>query len=421
MLAAALGRDAAGSRTEGTNNLSRPGDHSGTFDGVATVPQLRAEHSGQHDGPSLPEATVRFVDLRAQLRALEPELTAAMQAVVRRGDFVLGDEVLRFESDFASYCGVHHAVGVDSGFSALELALRALEIGPGDEVITQANTFIATVGAILAVGARPILADCDRYGAMDPAAVEARLSPRTRAIIPVHLFGRICDMDRILSLAAAAGADVIEDACQAHGATWRGQRAGSFGVAAAFSFYPAKNLGGFGDGGMVVTNVPALAEKVQILRHYGQRAKYVHLTTPLNRRLDTLQAAVLRVKLPHLDRWNARRQSLARAYRRRLAGLPVSLPPADEPGRHVYHLFVIEVEQRDELRAALADAGVETGIHYPIPLHRQPALERLGYRPEAFPQANSLALHSLSLPMYPELPLSQLEWVVESIQRRLQN
>jgi dTDP-4-amino-4,6-dideoxygalactose transaminase len=358
---------------------------------------------------------VRFVDLRAQTEELDAALKAAMAAVMARGDFVLGADLERFEEEFAQYCGVRHAVGVDSGFSALELALRAAQIGRGDEVITQANTFIATAGAIQAVGARPVLTDCDRHGAMDPAAVAAAISPRTRAIIPVHLFGRIAEMDAIGSLTANGRLRVIEDACQAHGAHWRGRRAGGFGMAAAFSFYPAKNLGALGDGGMLVTNSTEVADSIRVLRHYGQRVKYRHLTTPLNRRLDTLQAAVLRVKLPHLDRWNARRQQLAEAYRERLAGLPVTLPRREEPGRHVYHLFVIEVEDRNGLRDALTAAGIETGIHYPIPLHLQPALSELGYVAGAFPHTEWLAAHSLSLPMYPELPLEHVERVTSAI------
>jgi dTDP-4-amino-4,6-dideoxygalactose transaminase len=361
--------------------------------------------------------TVRFVDLRAQTEELDAALKAAIGAVMARGDFVLGADLERFEEEFARYCGVRHAVGVDSGFSALELALRAAHVGPGDEVITQANTFIATAGAIQAVGARPVLTDCDRHGAMDPAAVAAALSPRTRAVIPVHLFGRIAQMDVIGSLAAHAHVPVIEDACQAHGAHWRGRRAGGFGLAAAFSFYPAKNLGAFGDGGMLVTDSSEVADSVRVLRHYGQRVKYRHLTTPLNRRLDTIQAAILRVKLPHLNRWNARRQQLAQAYRERLGGLPLTLPRREEPDRHVYHLFVIEVEDRDGLRDALAAAGIETGIHYPIPLHQQPALAELAYLAGAFPHTEWLAAHSLSLPMYPELPLEHVERVSATIRQ----
>jgi dTDP-4-amino-4,6-dideoxygalactose transaminase len=360
---------------------------------------------------------VSFVDLRAQTRELEPLLSAAMAGVLARGDFVLGHDVEEFEREFAAYCGTAYAVGVDSGFSALELALRAIGCGPGDEVITQANTFIATVSAILAVGASPILTDCDPQGATDPAAVAAALSWRTRAIIPVHLFGRIADLDALVALAAERGIPMIEDACQAHGAVWQGRRAGSFGLAGAFSFYPAKNLGAFGDGGILVTQSAAVAEQVRSVRHYGQRVKYEHVTTPLNRRLDTLQAAVLRVKLPRLDGWNTRRQQLADAYRDRLADLPLGLPPAEPAGRHVYHLFVVETPERDALRASLAAARIETGIHYPIPLHRQPALQRLGYRVGAFPSAERLAARSLSLPMYPELPIQDLDRVARAIRQ----
>lgn len=358
---------------------------------------------------------VRFVDLQAQIQSLQPALGDAMAAVLRRGDFILGKDVDEFEREFAAYCGVAHAVGVDSGLSALELALRAAGIGPGAEVITQANTFIASAGAVLAVGARPVLVDCDENGAIRPDAVERAMNARTRAIMPVHLFGRICDIDAIVALGDRAGVPVIEDACQAHGAQLNGRRAGSFGLASAFSFYPAKNLGAFGDGGMLVTNTAEIAQTVRMLRSYGQKSKYEHVTLPLNHRLDTVQAAVLRVKLPHLDQWNARRQYLADAYREHLAGLPVRLAPADPEGRHVYHLFVIETEQRDALKAALAAQGIETGIHYPIPLHQQLALKDLGYRPGAFPNAERLAAQSLSLPMYPEMSLEQLELVTSGI------
>ena len=363
------------------------------------------------------DQTVRFVDLRAQTAALRGELDAAIDAVLERGDFVLGEDLVRFESEFATYCDVSHAVGVDSGFSALELALRAMDIGPSDEVITQANTFIATVGAILAVGARPVLTDCDAEGAMDPEAVAAAITNRTRAIIPVLLFGRICDIDAVLSLALDRNLAVIEDACQAHGAIWRGKRAGSFAHAAAFSFYPGKNLGAFGDGGMLVTASAELAEQVRILRHYGQRVKYEHLVTPRNHRLDTIQAAVLRIKLRYLDEWNDRRREHADRYRARLADLPVGTPRAEEGWRHVYHLFVIEAEERDRLRAELEAAAIETGIHYPIPLHRQPALKSLGYLDGAFPNTERLAAHSLSLPMYPELPDEQIDRVADTVRQ----
>jgi dTDP-4-amino-4,6-dideoxygalactose transaminase len=344
-----------------------------------------------------------------------------MNAVLQRGDFVLGKDVEEFEREFADYCGVAEAVGTDSGLSALELALRAARIGPGDEVITQANTFIATVGAILAVGARPVLVDCDAEGVIDSEAVAAAITPRTKAIMPVHLFGRICDIDAIDAIARKAGVMVIEDACQAHGAVWRGRRAGSFGISAAFSFYPAKNLGAYGDGGILVTQSAEIAARARSLRNYGQRTKYEHVDLPLNRRLDTLQAAVLRVKLPHLDEWNTRRAYLADAYREHLEGLPIGLPAAPDAGRHVYHLFVITADDRDALRQDLAEQGIETGIHYPIPVHRQPVMQGLLTNGESsFPQAEQLAARSLSLPMYPELPLEHVERVADAIRRHYQ-
>ena len=365
-----------------------------------------------------------------QTQALQPAINDAINAVLQRGDFILGADVASLEREFADYCGVTDAVGTDSGLSALELALRAAGIGPGDEVITQANTFIASVSAIVAVGATPVLVDCDSKGVIVPELVEAAITPRTKAIMPVHLFGWICDMEAIDAIAKKAGVLIIEDACQAHGAVWKGRRAGSFGISAAFSFYPAKNLGAFGDGGMLVTQSGEMADRARVLRNYGTRTKYEHTDLPLNRRLDTLQAAVLRVKLPHLDRWNARRQFLADAYREHLADLPVGLPPPAEAGRHVYHLFVITAKDRDALRADLAQQGIETGIHYPIPLHRQPVLQSIFNFPSPsgggqgggspFPQAEQLAAHSLSLPMYPELPLEHLERVVDAIRRHYQ-
>jgi dTDP-4-amino-4,6-dideoxygalactose transaminase len=355
---------------------------------------------------------VRFVDVTPRAMGLEPEITAAVAEVIGRGDFILGGQVGQLEEEFAAYCGVGHAVGVDSGASALELSLRAAGVGPDDEVITQANTFIATAGATIAVGAVPVLADCDAHGAPDPDAFRARLTPRTRAIVPVHLFGRLADMEPFIETAADRGLVLVEDACQAHGARRRGRRAGSWGLASAFSFYPAKNLGALGDGGMLVTDSAEVAGHARALRHYGQRARYVHdLSPPIGRRLDTLHAAALRVKLPHLDRWNAMREERADLYRSLLDGLPLGLPPREEPGRHVYHLFVVETDRRDELRAYLEREGVETGIHYPVPLHLQPALAQLGHRAGDFPNAERLAATSLSLPMYPQLPLEDVAHV----------
>lgn len=348
---------------------------------------------------------------------LEQEISEAVSSVIRRADFILGAEVAAFEREFAAYCEVAHAVGVDSGYSALELALRALGVGPGDEVITQANTFIATVSAIIAVGARPVLADCDAQGASDPAPFAAAITSRTRALIPVHLFGRVGDMPAILELARGAGLLVIEDACQAHGARLGGRRAGSWGDASAFSFYPGKNLGALGDAGALVTDRDDVVETVRALRHYGQRVKYVHDVAPaFNRRLDTIQAAALRIKLRRLDTWNTNRALIADAYRAGLADTPLALPPHEEPGRHVYHLFVVHADQRDQLRAHLADSGIETGIHYPIPLHLQPALQNLGHAVGDFPNAEWLAARSLSLPMFPEMSAQDVDSVVTAIE-----
>jgi dTDP-4-amino-4,6-dideoxygalactose transaminase len=359
---------------------------------------------------------VPFVELTPQILGLEEDISRAMADVVRRGDFILGADVYRLEEEFAAYCKVNFAVGVDSGFSALELSLRAAGIGPGDEVITQANTFIATVGAILAVGAVPVLADCDASGAPDPSMFAARLTRRSRAMIPVHLFGRLGNMEPFMDLAAEYGLAVIEDACQAHGARLGDRRAGGWGTASAFSFYPAKNLGALGDAGMLVTDSVDIADKARALRHYGQRVRYEHeIGPPIGRRLDTLQAAALRVKLPHLDRWNTMRADRADLYRTRLEGLPLTVPEAEEPGRHVYHLFVVGTDDRDQLRSFLAERAIETGIHYPIPLHLQPALASLGHQAGDFPNAERLAATSLSLPMYPHLALEDVAYVADSI------
>jgi dTDP-4-amino-4,6-dideoxygalactose transaminase len=362
---------------------------------------------------------VRFVDLTAQAAELKAEILTVIGRVIDRGDFILGEEVRLFEEEFAAYCGGTECVGVDSGFSAVELSLRAAGIGPGDEVITQANTFIATLSAILATGAVPVLVDCDPQGAIEPDALQAAIGPRTRAIMPVHLFGRLGDMASVREVAARSDVMVIEDAAQAHGARRDGRPAGSFGIAAAFSFYPGKNLGAYGDAGAIVTSSVQLAERARAIRNYGQRVKHRHELVPLNRRLDTIQAAVLRIKLRHLDGWNQRRADLADAYRAGLADLPLDLPGVEPAGRHVYHLFVIGSSRRDDLRAWLDADGIESGIHYPIPCHLQPVLAHLGHRRGDFPNAERLAERSLSLPMYPELPTAQLERTVQSIRRFL--
>jgi len=375
---------------------------------------------------------VPFVDLRAQYRSLASEVQRAISAVLERGDFILGKEVSLFEEEFAACCGVKHAVGVDSGTSALELALRAYGVGPGDEVITAANTFIATALAISYTGAKPVLVDVDpQTYTIDLSLLESAITDRTRAIIPVHLYGHPADMDPILEIAEQHRLVVIEDACQAHGAKYKGKRVGSLGHAAAFSFYPAKNLGAYGDGGMVVTNDERVAESLQLLRNYGQREKYHHLLRGYNHRLDTLQAAVLRVKLKHLDEWNAARRRHAHLYGELLAHSPAVLPAEADYAESVYHLYVIRVEacrersrracpersrrNRDGLRACLHDKGIATGIHYPIPIHLQPAYRDLGYEKGSFPVTEECAGQALSLPMYAELTPDLIEYVAETI------
>jgi dTDP-4-amino-4,6-dideoxygalactose transaminase len=347
---------------------------------------------------------VPFVDLTAQYAGIAGDVHEAIDRVIQSADFILGSDVRAFEAEFAAYCQAERAVAVDSGTSALELALRACGIGAGDEVITAANTFIATALGISHVGATPVLVDVDPSTyCIDVAAIERALTSRTRAIIPVHLYGHPADMDPILDLARRRGLRVIEDACQAHGATYKGRRVGSFGDAAAFSFYPGKNLGAYGDGGMVVTNDPQVAESVGLLRNYGQKEKYHHLSRGFNRRLDSLQAAVLRVKLKHLDVWNAARRRHAAAYQRLLVGTDVHAPQAIEYAEPVWHLFVIRTNRRDVVRTDLAHLGVSTGIHYPIPIHLQPAYADLGHRRGDFPVTEQAADEILSLPMYPEL------------------
>ncbi len=361
---------------------------------------------------------VPFVDLQAQYRTLRAELEAAVRRVMERSDFILGEEVERFEEEFASYCEVGHAVGVGSGLDALVLALRAYGIGPGDEVITAANTFIATVLAISAVGARPVLVDADpaTYN-IDPGALAAAITSRTRAVVPVHLYGQPAEMDAITEIVHRHNLVVIEDAAQAHGARYRGRRTGGLGHAAGFSFYPGKNLGAYGDGGMVTTDDAAIAEKIRYLRNYGQRTKYDHVVRGTNSRLDTLQAAILRVKLRRLDEWNAARQRHAEAYARLLAELPVALPRTQPGSEHVFHLFVVQVAERDHVQKFLAERGIATGIHYPVPVHLQRAYLHLGYAKGSFPVTEAAAERILSLPMYAELLPEQLAAVAQALQQ----
>ncbi len=360
--------------------------------------------------------TVPLVDLQAQFAAIRHEVEPAMTAVLERCDFVLGEAVERFETGFSAYCEAPHAVGVDSGISALELILRAWGIGAGDEVITAANSFIASASAISFTGATPVLVDVEPDTClMTAAAVERAITPRTRAIMPVHLYGQPVDMDPLMALAETRGLKVVEDACQAHGARYRGRRVGSLGHAAAFSFYPGKNLGAYGDGGAVATRDAALAQRVRELRNYGQREKYCHVSLAYNRRLDSLQAAVLDVKLRHLDRWNARRAAIAARYQEMLTGLPLQLPVARRDASHVYHLFVLQVSHRDAVLAHLKAEGIGAGVHYPIPIHLQPAYAELGYGPGSFPVAERTAGRLLSLPVYPEMSDEQVTYVAATM------
>jgi dTDP-4-amino-4,6-dideoxygalactose transaminase len=359
---------------------------------------------------------IPFVDLTAQYRTIAAEINETTSRVIQEADFILGREVRLFEEEFAAFCEARYAVGLDSGTSALELALRAYDIGPGDEVITAANSFIASALAISHAGATPVLVDVDPFTyTIDVTGIERAITSRTKAILPVHLYGHPAHMDPIRQLAEQRGLIVIEDACQAHGARYKGRRAGSLGHAAAFSFYPGKNLGAYGDGGMVVTNDADIAKRLEMLRNYGQKEKYHHLSQGFNRRLDTLQAAVLRVKLKYLEKWNAARRWQAELYHRLLAGTEIVLPSEAVGAQSVWHLYVIRSEHRDALKEHLASRGIAAGIHYPVPIHLQPAYKNLGYKRGDFPVTEQYAQRILSLPMYAELTPELIDCVAESI------
>lgn len=359
---------------------------------------------------------IPFVDLQAQYQSLRTEMDAAVLRVMGRCNFILGQEVADFERAFADYVGAKHCVGVASGLDALKLALEALGVGPGDEVIVPAHTFIASALSISAVGARPVLVDVEEDSFnLDPKRIEAALTPRTKAIMPVHLYGQPADLDPILDIARRHGLRVIEDASQAHGARYRGRRVGTFGDAGCFSFYPGKNLGAYGDAGGLVTDDDAVAERVRFLRNYGQEVKYKHVVKGYNLRLDTMQAAVLGVKLPHLDDWNARRAAHAAAYTHALEGVGDLKLPRVVYGDHVFHLYVVRTARRDALQQHLAARGVATVIHYPVPVHLQAAYADLGYGRGAFPVTERLADEIVSLPMYAELTAEQQAYVIAAV------
>lgn len=356
---------------------------------------------------------VPFLDLQAHHAPIRAELIAAFEAVLDSSAFASGPFVQRFEKDFAAYCGVKHCVAVGNGTDALWLALLALGVGPGDEVITVPMTFMATAEAITYTGARPLFVDIepDTY-TMDPRQLERAITPRTRAIIPVHLYGQMADMEPILAIANRHGIPVVEDACQAHGATYRGRRAGAWGRLGCFSFYPGKNLGALGEGGAVVTDDEALAQKVAMYRDHGQARKYHHEVVGWNARMDGIQGAALQIKLRRLDAANEARRRLAALYRERLAAVPGLILPREAPDRrHVYHLFVVRVPHRDAVLAELGERGIQCGIHYPIPVHLQAAYASLGLPAGTFPMSETCAAEVLSLPMYPELTVAQVETV----------
>jgi dTDP-4-amino-4,6-dideoxygalactose transaminase len=368
---------------------------------------------------------VPFQDLPLQTRALRPELDPVIDRVLTHCHFIHGGECAEFEAAFAAALGARHAVGLGSGTDALQFILRGLGIGPGDEVITVANSFIASAEAISYAGAKPVLVDCrlEDY-LIDPAAVAAALTPRTRAVMPVHLYGQPANIDALAPLCARHGLHLVEDAAQAHGAKLKdGRYCGTLGVAAGFSFYPGKNLGAFGDGGAVTTGDEALAQRIRLLRNWGSTVKYHHEVKGYNSRLDTLQAAILHVKLGHLPRWNEQRHAVAGWYRENLRDCPALVLPAEMPwcGRHVYHLFVVRFpgHDRDEVARKLLADGIQTVVHYPIPIHLQKAYAELGHRPGAFPQAEAAARSILSLPMFPEMTRAQCELVCERLRAAL--
>jgi dTDP-4-amino-4,6-dideoxygalactose transaminase len=359
---------------------------------------------------------IPFVDLKAQYVSVKTEVNAAIQGVLDSCQFTLGSEVAAFEEEFAAYSQTRFGIGVNTGTSALHLALLAANIGPGDEVITVPFTFVATVSAIHYTGATPVFVDIDpKTFTMDVNAIEAAITKKTKAIVPVHLYGQPADMDPILEIAKRFGLVVIEDACQAHGAEYKGRRAGSIGDMGCFSFYPGKNLGAYGEGGMVTTSNPEFTRTIRMLRDWGAEKKYHHVLKGYNFRLEGIQGAVLRVKLRHLERWTEARRTAAAHYDRLLAGSGVLTPAASAQVRHVYHVYAIRTPERQQWQQALQAQQIQTGIHYPIPVHMLRAFADLGYEEGRFPHSEQAAREVLSLPMFPELTLAQSEEVSRAV------
>ena len=372
-----------------------------------------------HNERVIAQRRIPLLDLAALHSPIRHELLAALTRVLDSGKFILGEEVERLEQEIAAYCSAKFAVGCASGSDALALALMALEIGPGDEVLTSPYTFFATAGAISRVGATPVFADVEETTFnIDPTRIAAQLAshPRVRAVIPIHLFGGCADMDPICQIASSHGVPVIEDAAQSIGSEYQGRRAGSMGQIGCFSFFPSKNLGCYGDGGMLTTNDPRLAERLRALRIHGSTRKYYHQWIGINSRLDALQAAVLRIKLNYLDAWSAGRQRNADHYRSRLAQLPVTpLVPASYQTRHIYNQFLIRTVGRDGLQTYLKKQEIGTEIYYPLPLHLQPCYSHLGYKQGDFPVSEKLAAESLALPIYSELDIEDIDYICDAI------
>ena len=361
---------------------------------------------------------IPFVDLKAQYASIKDEIGVAIQGILETSQFTLGSEVAAFEKEFAAYCQAEHGIGVNSGTSALHVALLAAGVGPGDEVITVPFTFVATVAAIHYTGARTVFVDIDPHSfTMDATAIEAAITAKTKAILPVHLYGQPADMDPILDIARRHGLIVIEDAAQAHGAEYKGRRVGSLGDLGCFSFYPGKNLGAYGEGGMVVTNNADYTRTMRMLRDWGAEKKYEHVLKGYNYRLEGIQGAVLRVKLRHLEAWTEARRSAASRYDTLLAGSGIPAPEAMSYARHVYHIYAIRTRQRHAWQEALQTQGIQTGIHYPIPVHLLPAYADLGYKAGDFPHAEQAANEVLSLPMFPELSPAQCATVCDALKQ----
>ena len=359
---------------------------------------------------------VPFIDLKKQYAGLKDEILSAVDRVFESTEFVLGREVATFEEEFANYCGSRYGIAVNTGTSALHLALLAGGVGPGDEVITVPFTFVATTAAITYAGAKPVFVDVDPVTCtMDPAQIESAITPRTKAILPVHLYGHAADMDSICCIAHRHGLLIVEDAAQAAGAEYKGRRCGSIGQLGCFSFYPGKNLGAYGEGGIVTTDNPEFARTIRMLRDWGAEKKYEHVLKGFNYRMDGVQGAILRVKLRYLEAWTEARRRNATTYSEVLAGSGLELPREEAGCRHVYHVYGIRTADRAELQNALHSCGIQTGIHYPHPIHCLPAYAELGYSADDFPVSAELARQELSLPMYPELTRSQIEEVGSAI------